>query len=583
MVKKIVWLTLSCLMALALIVSSCSKDEEPGTSSTADPKTPKSGGTLIASGADFTGPIDPTTAQAIRVGHMQYTSNELMQGDWAKGPAGTGETAWDWGFLGDITLMAGELCESWELPDNETIIYNIREGILYQDRAPANGREMTADDVVWNIDYQFNYEGCWQAMSYPPGDARRPTSWKALDRYTVEVKVPASAQAIMLLEIGDNLYVNPPECWTEGDGWQEVTEVVGSGPFLLTDYVSGSSITYEKHPNYFEFDPMHPENRLPYVDTLKLLIIPDRSSLLSSFRTGQIDLLWGGAMSAANIEEAEDVMERCEDVLYYERLGNDRVCGMRLDKPELPYYDLRVRQAMNMAVDKEAFLADYLKGKGVMLGYPFIPAAGFEKFYTPLEEMPEEVQMLFEYDPERAKELLTEAGYPDGFQTSIMCDAAFADEVSLIKSYLDQVGVVLNIQTMEAGAFMGVWAGRNHEEMIHAPQSGLWAPFEQLCTKKGMYSNVAYLDDPYYEEVGQVIASDMVTNPDKYFKTMKEAAVYELASAWGIWVPARNTYNMWWPWVQNYYGVSWAGWANLQDLYKYFWVDMAMKKSMGFE
>jgi hypothetical protein len=149
MIKKIVWMIVSCLMVIALTVSSCGSDEETEvTESTGiSPETPKIGGMLTAMGADLT-VIDPTGAQAIRVGHMMFTSNELMEGDWTKGPAGTGETAWDWGFLGDMNLMAGELCESWELPDDETIIYNLREGILYQDREPANGREMTR--TMWS-------------------------------------------------------------------------------------------------------------------------------------------------------------------------------------------------------------------------------------------------------------------------------------------------------------------------------------------------------------------------------------------------------------------------------------------------
>lgn len=579
MLKKIVWLLTSCLMVMALVISSCGTTEETEKEEGISPETPKYGGTIIASGGDF-GPIDPTTAQAIRVGHMQYTSNELMQGDWAKGPAGTGETAWDWGFLGDVTLETGELCESWELPDDETIIYNLRHGIYYQDRAPANGREMTAEDVVWNIDYQFNYTACWQGMSYPPGDPRRPTSWKALDRYTVELKVPAASQAIMLLEIGDNLYVNPPECWTEGDGWQDWSEVVGSGPFVLSDYVAGSSVTYTKHPKYFEFDPIHPSNRVPYVDTLKFLVIPDRSSILASFRTGQIDAMRG--FGAASIEEAQDIKTRCPDVVWARKLGNASIAAGRMDKPELPFSNLKVRQAMNLAVNQQEILDNYLDGEGTLLGYPYIPGKGFEKFYTPLEEMPQDVKMLFEYDPARARELLTEAGYPDGFKTTIVCQAASADEVSLIKAYLAEIGIEMEIQTLEAGAFFGLWAARGHEEMIYAPLTGLWAPFEQLCTKKGMYSNVAYIDDPYYEMVGEVIGRDMVKNPANYFKTMKEEGVYELASAWGIWFPARYSYTMWWPWLQNSYGVVWAGWANTEDVFKYFWVDMEMKASMGY-
>jgi len=594
--KKIIWMLVSCLMVLSLVVASCGpragEVEEKGKAEGLLPATtPKYGGTLIATGGDF-GPIDPTTAQAIRVGHMMFTSNELMQGDWTKGPAGTGETAWDWGFLGDVTLETGELAESWELPDDETIIYHLRHGIKFQNKPPANGRELTADDVVWNIQYQFNYPGCWQTMSYPPtepaavtgkmlpGDPRRPKSVKALDKYTVEVKVPAESQAIMLLEIGDNLYTNPPECWTKGDGWQDWTEVVGSGPWILADYVPGTSITYERNPDYFEYDPLHPKNRLPYLDTLKLRIIPDRSTQLAAYRTGQIDILWG--FGGANYEEAAELKTQCPDVKWSRRLANANIAAGRMDKPELPFKDIRVRQAMNMAIDKEAFLRDYLKGEGVMLGYPYLPTKGYEKFYTPLEEMPEKVRMLFKYDPARAKELLKEAGYPNGFKTTIYCAAASADELSMLKAYLAAVNIDMEIKTLEFGAWFGMWAARSYEEMFYGPLTGIWAPFEQLTTKKGMYSNIAYIDDPYYEEVGRVIARDMVKNPDNYFKTMKEEGIYELASAWGIWMPARYSYNMWWPWVQNYRGESWAGWANTDDLYKYFWVDSTLKRSMGY-
>ncbi|UCC17066.1 MAG: ABC transporter substrate-binding protein [Dehalococcoidales bacterium] len=583
MTKKVAWLIVSCLMVLTLIISSCGgdeptengEDETPGLS----PTTPKVGGTLIATGGDF-GPIDPTTAQAIRVGHMQMTSSELIQGDWTKGPQGSGETHWDWGFLGDVTLLSGELCESWEFPDSGTIIYNLREGIRYQDRPPANGRELTADDVVWNINMQFDYEGTWQAMSYAPGHPGRPTSVKALDDYTVEVKVSPDYQGIIFLEIGDNLYTNPPECWTEGDGWQDWSEVVGSGPFILADYVVGSSIRYDKHPNYFENDPNNPSYKLPYLDAVKLLIIPDTSSRLAAFRTAQIDMLWG--FGTPTWDDAQDLIESNPDLEYYGKLSSGAVAAGRQDKLDLPFHKLEVRQAMNLAVDQKAILEDFYDGKGALIVHPYHPSSGFEKFYTPLEEQPPEVQMLYDYDPEKAKQLLADAGYPEGFKTEIICTAVQADLVSVLKAYLEAVGIDMEIQTVEGGAYNGIWAARDFEQMFFGPLTGVWAPFEQLTTKKGMYSNFSYIDDPYYEMVGEVIGKDMVSNPDKYFKTMKDEGVYELASAWAIWMPGQYNYNIWWPWVQNFYGVSWAGWANISDLYKYFWIDEDMKADMGY-
>jgi peptide/nickel transport system substrate-binding protein len=593
MAKKIIWILVSCLMVLSLVMASCGPGEveEEEEEELLPPTEPKHGGTLEIIGGEL-GAIDPTINQAIRCGHMQWTSSELMQGDWSKGPQGTGETAWDWGFLGDITLESGELAESWELPDDETIIYNLRKGIYYHDKPPANGRELTADDVVWNIQMQFNYPPAWQTIAYPPtepavvtgellpGDPRRPTSVKTLDEYTVEVKVPAASQAIMLLEIGDNLYTNPPECWTEGDGWKSWEDIVGSGPWILADYVTGSYVTYEKHPSYFESDPIHPGNRWPYLDAVKLLIIPDRSSQLAAFRTAKIDMMAG--FGAVTVEEFEDTIKRCPDLEWSSRTSTPAVAAGRVDKAGLPFYDIRVRQAMNLAVNQKEILRDYLKGEGVMLGYPFAPTKGFEKFYTPLEEMPEEVQMLFTYDPERARELLAEAGYPDGFKTTIVCTATSADEVSMLKAYLADADIDMEIQTVESGQWFSMRAEKAFEEMSYGVAAGLWAPFEQLTTKRGMVENVACIDDPYFDEVGKVIGRDMVKDPENYFNTMKEAAVYELSLAWAIWMPCRYLYNMWWPWVQNYYGISWSGWANISDWYKGIWIDQELKKSMGY-
>ena len=590
--KKVVWLLVSCLMVLSLVIASCGPggevEEEEEVEGLRSPTEPKYGGTITAVGWDL-GPIDPTTAQAIRVGHMQLTSNELLQGDWAKGPQGTGETLWEWGFLGDVTLEVGELAESWEMPDDETIIYNIRKDAYYHDKPPANGRQVTAEDVVWNIHYQFNYPGCWQTMTYPPNEAAkvadrmlpgsplRPTSVKALDNYTVEVKVPAESQGIIFLEIGDNLYTNPPECWEEEDGWQTWDEVIGSGPFMLTDYVSGSSLTYTKFDNYYEEDPLHPGNKWPYIDTLKFLVIPDVSSQLAALRTGGTDLA-----ARIGFEDALDMMERCPDLQYSKLLGTPYVAAGRMDKPELPFHDLKVRQALNLAVDQQEILDDYLKGQGVLLGYPYHPTPSYEKYYTALEDMPEEVQMLFEYDVERAKELLTEAGYPNGFTTHIITTAGQSDEVSMLKAYLSDIDVDLEIEVVEVGAWNGIDAANSHEEMFYGIAKGCWAPFEMLQTKKGVYSNYAIIDDPYYDHVQEVIGKDMVKNPDNYFETMKEAGVYELASAWGIWMPNRYSYVMWWPWVQNYFGIVWSGWANISDWYKGIWIDEEMKESMGY-
>ena len=586
MKKKIVWVVVSCLMVLSLIMASCGpaaeeeaevvEEEEVGVK-----EAPQYGGTLRTVSAWPYGAWDPTLAPDIRVGHIMFTHNEYIQGDWTKGLNGTGETAWEIGFLGRYDLLTGELAESWEMPDDETIVLHLRKGVHYHDKPPVNGRELTAEDAAWSIDMRFTYPGTWHYMSYPPESGKAPTSVKALDRYTVEIKVPAVSREIMLLEITENQYCNAPEIWIgegpgEGKGMQDWEDVVGTGPFILTDYVDGSYATYEKFDNYFEYDPLYPENQWPYLDSFVHLFIPDLSTRLAALRTGRIDFLTGIAYDDALL-----LMTSYRDLQWSRAIAPwFNYVGMRFDRPELPFADLKVRQAMNLAVNQQEILDDYYRGQAVMLGYPFAPTKTYEPYYTPLEEMPEDVQMLYTYNPEKARELLVEAGYPDGFKTTITCTAIQVDELSIIKEYLADVGIDMELGVVEGGAFQGLQNSREYE-LIFA-MAGIWAPFEMLNTKLGMSLCVRNTPDTYYDKVAEDIGTYIISDPAKYIQSVKEAGIYELASAWGIWTPRPWQYNMWWPWVKDYNGIFWTGWAGVWDWTKSIWVDEELKESMGY-
>ncbi|GAC1314419.1 MAG: hypothetical protein NVSMB2_03820 [Chloroflexota bacterium] len=541
--------------------------------------TPKRGGSMTtawAGGFNWDA-WDPMQTQTIRVNHMFFTSSKLIQGNWAKGPQGSAETSWEWGYLSDVSLLTGELAESWETPDPTTIIYHIRKGVKFHNKPPVNGREVTAEDVAWNIQMQFDTPSAWQAIAYPKAAGLQPTSIKATDRYTVEVKVPEQSRDLMLLEIGCNMYHNPPEIWQNGGNMSDWTKVIGSGPWMVSDYVPGSSVTFVRNPDYFEKDPLHPGQQLPYLDSLKILLIPDLSTRLAAFRTGTVD--W---IRELDPDDARPLVEANKDLLWSRRVGLAWDANGRLDKTDLPFKDLRVRQAMNLAVDKQAYLKDYLKGQGVLVGYPYPPTPSYAKYYTPLEQLPPDAQMLFSgYDPQKATKLLAEAGYPNGFKTVIQGPAARADEMALLQSYLSTVGIDMQIQTLDPGQYNSLNGSNNFEEMWYGAAIGIWAPNEMLTTKKGMLSNHAHLEDPFYEKVQSAIAANMIGHPDEYFKTMKDAGVHELQSAWAIFMPVPFQYNLWWPWTQNYYGINWTGWAGVWQWTKYIWIDQDLKKSMG--
>jgi peptide/nickel transport system substrate-binding protein len=123
-------------------------------------------------------------------------------------------------------------------------------------------------------------------------------------------------------------------------------------------------------------------------------------------------------------------------------------------RPE-PLGDVRVRRALNLAVNQQEIVEHFYGGHAELMAYPQHP--GFGEYFQPLEEMPESVQELFGYDPAKARALLAEAGYPDGFEFKVQvcsCSPGDMDLIPLLEDYLARVGVRLIIQPMEYASFL---------------------------------------------------------------------------------------------------------------------------------
>jgi peptide/nickel transport system substrate-binding protein len=599
MKKRIIWVTMSCLMALSLVIASCGPAEEEAEVGVGEEEVevgegevevgekkvveeeevvvsgePKYGGTLYLLPGLPTYQFDPFLNMFISCGYQWISVEGLIGGDWAKGPAGTGEADFLNSFGGRMELMTGWLAESWDIPDDETMVFHIRPGIHFWDKPPVNGRELTADDVVWCINRAFEVPTSYFYSFTMAGE--KPTSVKALDKYTVEVKVKPEVLGMMLLEIGDRLYIYPPEPTEVYGGMHDWQHVCATGAWMLGDFVADSSITYVRNPNYWQYDPIHPENRLPYPDRMVCISFPDASTMQAAFRTGKLDEL-----GMQTYENFELFMQQCPDLEYIQTYPDmPQVLVGRMDK-DLPFNDIRVRQALNMAVNKQEIIDDYYDGYADMLSYPVCNAKVFEGIYRPLEEYPESVQMLFEYNPERAKELLTEAGYPDGFKTVVQTSSAGADFLSLLKEYFRVINVDMEIETLEGGAMMGVSMGRTHKEMIMAITKSS-VPYFFLTERKEQMDCKCMVDIPGAVEVYEAISRAMGRDDEEVIRIVRDIAPSLLASAWGVWLPVPYTYTMWWPWLHNYYGVQDLGYCNQFAHRTYLWMDEGLKKSMGY-
>jgi peptide/nickel transport system substrate-binding protein len=204
--------------------------------------------------------------------------------------------------------------------------------------------------------------------------------------------------------LADMCFIWPPEVIEKYGNAEDWRVHCGTGPFMMIDYVPGSSVTFVKNPNYWRKHPLYKGYDMPFMDGVKWLNIPDDSTRIAALRTAKIDTTcYGGKV---RVEDWESLMKTNPELKWSKYLPVfQKAVGMRLDKKK-PWDDKRVRQALNYAVDKEAIVKNIFYG----LAKP----AGVD---NPCREWMD--IKPYPYDPAKAKQLLAEAGYPDGFKITL--------------------------------------------------------------------------------------------------------------------------------------------------------------------
>ena len=212
--------------------------------------------------------------------------------------------------------------------------------------------------------------------------------------------------------------------------------MVGTGPFLLTRFVEGSSSTYERNPNYWDHDLIGGRPyAIPYVDRVIYRTIKDAATQQTALRTAKIDIL--EVVPWLAVDYLKETTPELQWTRYLGSVGE--FIALRVDRK--PFDDVRVRRALNMAIDKREIVEHYYGGNAELFGYPMHP--DFKGYYQPLQAMPPSVKELFTYDPVKAKRLLAEAGYPNGFRFPVQFAAVnynHADLLPLIAGYLAKSG-----------------------------------------------------------------------------------------------------------------------------------------------
>jgi peptide/nickel transport system substrate-binding protein len=239
-----------------------------------------------------------------------------------------------------------------------------------------------------------------------------------------------------------------------------------------------------------------------------------------------------------------------------------------------------------MGLDFNSIMKDLMGGQASEPSWPLTPMPDFINAYLSLDQAPSSVKDIYTYNAAKAKQMIVDAGYPDGFKASIIynsTDAFAGDYLPIVKQEWSQIGVDLTLNPVDFGVSQSRWAGRSYDDMLWGlmPSAGTyWRALSMTGTGAGQ--NLSFVNDASVIAARDKMITAFVTGDDATVeKTHKELMPYVLEQAWVIPTPVQNLHTFWWPWLKGYHGEGSPGVVNEYQWCMYPWIDKAMKKQMG--
>ncbi|MDN4494580.1 ABC transporter substrate-binding protein [Ureibacillus aquaedulcis] len=451
--------------------------------------------------------------------------------------------------------------ESWENNEEGTVYtFKLKQGVKFH-----NGREVKAEDFKYSLERLVNPEnaspnaGNLQMVvgyeEYTSGSASELTGVKVVDDYTLEITISAPNNTFLSIMSLPYTAAVPKEVVEElGDEFG--SKPVGAGPFKFSSWVRDSEIVLEKYEDYFA--------GAPYLDTVVYKILTDQAARDTAFSSEQIDMMILGdaqyAQYKSNTQYAELMIEVPE--LFIRNLR------FNLEK-EGPWQDVKVRQAINYAIDRETIIATVLGGKAY-------PAKGI--LPTSIKGYNEEV-FSYPYDPEKAKELLKEAGYENGFTLPILTTSHSAFGVTAVEAmsgYLEEVGIKIEIEQVDMATLADRASSGDFDTMMYS--NGGMTNLVEFISKYfhsdnfGATGNTGYYKN---EEVDALLDKALTTTDENEMIELSrqaEAIVVEEAPMWFFNYNKAVIVHQ--PWVKGLQPVPTD--IDYQDLRK-VWIDESAK------
>lgn len=497
--RKITALTMAVLMAASL-TAGCGKPASSQTAASSQPQsqTAETETTEAASRAETqaAGEVEVKDGGVLKMGVRASLSCigypgkiQTQQEQMAAAPAI--ETL---GRLKDDGVIEPWLLESYEeLPDESKIVFHIRPDVKFTDGTPLD-----AEAVIWNM--QTNMDAKKKKFNCD-------LEFNKVDDLTVELKLSKWDNSLIdWFTYGSGSYMASP---THIKSFEKVEEAymspVGTGPYKLASYDNDVKLVYEKNEDYWGTS---------HLDGIEIYLFSDVATITAAMQTGEIDVVMG-----ADADCSETMIKEGYKWVSRELSTGNSITFARVtsNNPDLPTYDLKVRQALAYGVDFDEIVKPYSsKGTNVRTN----------QWQNKTSWAYNEDVVGYPYNPEKAKELLAEAGYPDGFTIEgyvVATNSTSKQIVEMIQAYWSQIGVNLNINLIEQTVMNektmtgwdGLVIGGSAGETKNAVN---W--MNQFTEGNGGRYNCDNLDIPELREVGEKALT--ATDHDTIAANLKE-------------------------------------------------------------
>ena len=460
------------VVCAALLLAACGggDDDDGGSASAGAGCDPQEGGTLtvqqpfeISTTANFFESDDPSL--------MQIMSGTVYE----KLLAVDSEA--------EEFALEGQLATDWEVSDDGlTYTFQLRDDVVWQDIPPVNGRPFTADDVV------ATFEGLKASDSTHKWMVDPLESVTAPDDHTVVFQL-SRPYAPFLEYMAHHFNVILPREGIEGQ-YDMAETFIGTGPYMVAEHTPDVEWALERHPDWW--------GEGPYIDEIRLPIISDTAAVTAALRSGRLDMG----------RQPYDVVESTfADNPDFTVVGQPWYpTSFYINTTREPFDDLRVRRAIMMAIDWEG-MGEAIRGEYNLMSLlrPDVSEGALT---------PEQIAEVRPYDPEQARELLTEAGYPDGFSMDLLVQQlsdADVREAEWMAADLAEVGIDAGISVVDPAT--GITRRREHEFDATKAVRGVIFPDQAIQDfHSESIENYAAIDDP---RVDELIAESRATVDDE--------------------------------------------------------------------